>query len=158
MGAKRKRQPGGEPSWRGRDMETLLTGRGGKGRVSSGLITHEGDGRFTHTKLFPQMRLEAARLCSRALFGAQRITMAEIRRLAEGGTYDPETLDLLSGILAQVWIEVGHAFKTLALVEDARDSIAKTLLYHAGLGLRDPDVLKALVMQALKHHYPKRVV
>ena len=84
--------------------------------------------------------------------------MPEVHRLAEGGTYDPDTLDLLSGILAEVWTEVGDAFKTPALVEDARNSIAKTLLYHAGLGMRDPTTLKALVMQSLRHLYPKLVV
>ncbi len=84
--------------------------------------------------------------------------MPEVHRLAEGGTYDPDTLDLLSGILAKVWTEVGDAFKTPALVEDARNSIAKTLLYHAGLGMRDPTTLKALVMQSLRHLYPKLVV
>ena len=30
--------------------------------------------------------------------------------------------------------------------------------HHAGLGLRDPNALKALVMQALRHHYPKLVI
>ena len=84
--------------------------------------------------------------------------MPEVRRLAQGGTHDPDTLDLLSGILAEVWTEVGDAFKTPALVEDARNSIAKTLLYHARLGLRDPNALKALVMQGLRHHYPTLVV
>ena len=84
--------------------------------------------------------------------------MAEIRRLAEGGTYDPDTLDILSGVLAEAWTEVGHAFKTPALVDEARNFIAKTLLYHARLGLRDPNALKALVMQSLRQNYPKLVV
>ena len=84
--------------------------------------------------------------------------MPEVHRLAEGGTYDPDTLDLLSAILVEVWTEAGDAFKTPALVEDARNSIAKTLLYHAGLGMRDPNALKALVMQSLRHHYPKLVI
>jgi hypothetical protein len=84
--------------------------------------------------------------------------MPEIHRLAEGGTYDPTTLDLLSAILAEVWTEVGLVFNTPGSVEEARATIAKTLLYHAGLGLRDPQALKALVMQSLRHHYPNIVV
>ena len=84
--------------------------------------------------------------------------MPEVHQLAEGGTYDPDTLDMLSDILADAWIEVGHAFKTPALVEHARNSIAKTLLYHAATWLRDPHALKALVMQSLRHRYPKLVI
>jgi hypothetical protein len=84
--------------------------------------------------------------------------MPEIRRLAQGGTYEPDTLDLLSGILAEVWTEVGHAFKTPASVEEARNTIAKTLLYHAGLGLNDPSALKTLALETLRQNYPKLVI
>ena len=59
--------------------------------------------------------------------------MPEVHKLAEGGTYDPDVLLLLSDILADAWTEVGHAFNTAALVESARNSIATTLLYHARL-------------------------
>jgi len=81
--------------------------------------------------------------------------MPEVHRLAKGGTYEPDTLDLLSDILAEVWTEVGRAFKTPASVEEARNIIAKCLLYHAGLGLRDPNALKAIVMETLRQQYPK---
>ena len=46
--------------------------------------------------------------------------MPEVHQLAEGGTYDPDTLDMLSDILADAWIKVGHAFKTPGSVEEAR--------------------------------------
>ena len=84
--------------------------------------------------------------------------MSEIHKLAQGGTYDPATLDVLSDILAEVWTAVGHAFETPVSVEDGRNSIAKTLLYHARLGLRDADALKAIVMELLETHYPRHVV
>ena len=84
--------------------------------------------------------------------------MPEVRKLAGSYTYDPDILDVLSEVLAEVWTEVGQAFETPALVEQARNSIATTLLYHARLGLRDPTALKALLMQSLRHHYPKLVV
>ena len=84
--------------------------------------------------------------------------MPEVRKLVGSYTYDPDTLDVLSDVLAETWTEVGHAFETPALVEGARNSIATTLLYHARLGLRDPNALKALVMQSLRHLYPNLVV
>ena len=84
--------------------------------------------------------------------------MPEIRRLAQGGTYDPDTLDLLSGILAEVWTQVGHAFTTPASIEEARNAIAKALLYHAGLGLNDPSALKALALETMRQNYPKLVI
>ena len=34
---------------------------------------------------------------------------AEIHKLAEGGTYEPDTLELLRAVLAEVWTQVGHA-------------------------------------------------
>jgi hypothetical protein len=88
----------------------------------------------------------------------RRETMPEVHRLAQGGAYDPEVIDLLSDILAEVWTEVGRGFETPASVEEGRNIIAKCLLYHAGLGLRDSHALKALVMQLLRHHYPVLVI
>jgi len=84
--------------------------------------------------------------------------MLEIRRLAQGGTYEPDTLDLLSDVLAEVWATVGHAFETPVSVEAARNSIAKTLLYYAGLGLRDPSLLKTLALETLRQAFPTRVI
>ena len=43
-------------------------------------------------------------------------------------------------------------------VEDCRNSIARTLLYHARLGLRDAHALKAIVMESFRLHYPRHVV
>ncbi len=80
--------------------------------------------------------------------------MPEIQKLAEGSTYEPDTVELLSAVLAEVWTQVGHAFTSSAGGESARTLVARCLLHHAALGLRDPAVLKALALATLMQSFP----
>jgi hypothetical protein len=81
-------------------------------------------------------------------------TMPEIHKLAEGGAYEPDTLELLSTVLAEVWTQVGPTFTSSVGVERARNLVAQCLLHNAGLGLRDPTVLKALALATLRQSFP----
>jgi hypothetical protein len=82
--------------------------------------------------------------------------MASIHSLAKSGSFDSVTLNRLSDILDNTWVEVGHAFvgQSQNLIDEARAAMAKCLLYYAANGQRDPATLKALALQALAGAYP----
>ena len=74
-----------------------------------------------------------------------------LRRLAdEAGTFEPETIQMLSDTLESVWSEVADLFEEQEQIDNARSVIARSLLYHASNGHTDSSTLKALALEALK--------
>ena len=65
--------------------------------------------------------------------------------------FSPKTLVLMNGIVAEVWAQVAPRHEHLEpdQIVAAQEHIAKTVLLFAGMGVRDPLVLRAMGLGAL---------
>ena len=82
--------------------------------------------------------------------------MVDLHTLSQGGSFDPITLNQLSAVLDNIWIEVGYVFagQPRSFIDDARTVVARCLLYHSGNGHRDASTLKELALEALAQAHP----
>lgn len=78
------------------------------------------------------------------------------RNLSKDGLVDSE-IAKLANLFENIWAEYGAAFtdEPEAVVEHARNVIAKCLMYHARNGHTDFSALKALAIEKLEGAFPK---
>lgn len=78
--------------------------------------------------------------------------MLQTRHLIENAVFDPTTLDVMASTVDQVWANIEHQYdgRRTAEVELARLALAKAVIYFAGLGVRDANVLKGMALGVMK--------
>lgn len=66
--------------------------------------------------------------------------------------FDPETVGLMRRAVEEVWEQVAPDFKhfTLEQIIAARERIATSVLCYSRMGVRDPLVLRAMGLAAVK--------